>query len=287
MLDVAAYLARLGITHDGPPTLERLGALHAAHQDRVPYETIEIHLGRPTSIDPLASAQRIVEQRRGGYCFHLNGAFAELLAALGYDVVRHRGFVRSVDERVLPAGDPNHLALTVHGLPSADSPGGDWMVDVGLGEGFVDPLPLVPGRYERDGFGYAVERLDDDSGWVFVHDARGSFRVMMFGDSPAVTSDFAASHQALSMHEDSGFAKVVAVERRDRHALEQLHGCVLRRVTADDATDTRDIDSEAEWYAVLRDQFGLPLRDIDTKERAALWERVRAAHEAWVAAGRP
>ena len=95
MIDAATadgYLARLGVEHE-PPSIDGLFRLHRAQVEHVPYETTWIHLGERWSVDPLESARRIVEQRRGGYCFHLNGAFSELLAALGYDVHRHVGGV--------------------------------------------------------------------------------------------------------------------------------------------------------------------------------------------------
>src|SRR5262245_36542538 len=124
-LDVAAYLERLGVTHDGPPSPDKLAELHRAQCERVPYETLEIQLGRPTTVDPYESAARILTGR-GGYCYHLNGALSALLHALGYDVTWHVGGVF----RGLPTGEPpsgNHLALTVR------LDGVDWFVDTGLG----------------------------------------------------------------------------------------------------------------------------------------------------------
>jgi arylamine N-acetyltransferase len=57
-VDVAGYLARLGVEHDGPPSVEGLARLHRAHAERVPYTSLDIHLGRRTSVDPLESADR-------------------------------------------------------------------------------------------------------------------------------------------------------------------------------------------------------------------------------------
>ncbi len=67
--DTAAYLRRLRIEHPDPPSAERLRALHVAHVERIPYEVIDIHLRRPTSIDPHESARRIAHGHRGGYCY--------------------------------------------------------------------------------------------------------------------------------------------------------------------------------------------------------------------------
>src|SRR5215469_6585093 len=90
---VAPYLAALGFddpTSLGAPSLDTLRALHGAHVERIAFENIDIQLGRPQGIEPAESIARILAGR-GGYCFNLNGAFAELLTALGYAVTVHRG----------------------------------------------------------------------------------------------------------------------------------------------------------------------------------------------------
>jgi N-hydroxyarylamine O-acetyltransferase len=130
-LDLDGYLRRLGIADPGPPCPEGLRLLHAAHVERIPYEALEIQLGRPTTLDPYDSADRIVACRRGGYCYHLNGAFSILLAALGYEVVWHRGGVQNRSDPGPVGAIGNHLALTVHGLPDDRCPDGVWLADVG------------------------------------------------------------------------------------------------------------------------------------------------------------
>src|SRR5918999_6248679 len=117
-LDVGGYLARLGVSEHGTPSVEGLHVLHRAQVERIPYEAIEIQLGRPTTVDPYDSAERILARHRGGYCYHLNGAFSLLLDALRYDVVWHRAGVQNwSDAAPVGAVRANHLALTVHGLP--------------------------------------------------------------------------------------------------------------------------------------------------------------------------
>ena len=71
------------------------------------YETMWLHAGEAWGIDPVDSVTRIAQQGRGGYCYHLNGAFAELLRSLGYLVTRHVGGVHGAGgpdaESVVPA----------------------------------------------------------------------------------------------------------------------------------------------------------------------------------------
>src|SRR5258708_5290282 len=108
-----AYLARLGLVADAP-SAEALFRLHRAHVERVPYETVWIHAGESWGVDVAGSVERIATRRRGGYCFHLNGAFSELLRSLGYDAVRHVGGVHG-PEAPSEAEMTNHLVLTLPG----------------------------------------------------------------------------------------------------------------------------------------------------------------------------
>ena len=284
-MDPAAYLARLGIPSHERPSAAALQRLHEAHVERIAYEALEIQLGRPTTVDPHESAARILGRRRGGYCFHLNGAFSLLLDALGYDVVWHRAGVQvSSDPGPVGAGIANHLALTVHNLPSAANPGGDWLVDVGLGDALHGPLPLVAGTHVQGPFRYALRpSAVEPGGWRWDHDPRGSFVGMDFRPGRATQEDFRARHTYLSTAPQSPFVRTCTVQRRDAGGVDELTGCVLRRI-GDGAAPKRALETSDEWYGVLRDVFDLPLDDLTAAERERLWARVRAAHDAWLAA---
>src|SRR5262245_30849131 len=85
-MNIQAYLDR--IDYHGPldPTAETLRALHIAHLLAVPFENLNIGLGWPIVLDQAALFEKIVLRRRGGFCYELNGLFAALLRALGFDV---------------------------------------------------------------------------------------------------------------------------------------------------------------------------------------------------------
>jgi N-hydroxyarylamine O-acetyltransferase len=284
-LDTAAYLERLRLAHPGSPSADALRALHRAHVERVAYEALEIQLERSTTVDPYEAADRVLSRHRGGYCYHLNGAFSLLLAALGYDVVWHRGGVQNRSDRdPVGAQRANHLALTVHGLPAEDCPSGDWFVDVGLGDALHAPLPLHEGTYAQGPFRYALRRSDvDPGGWRFEHDPAGSFAGMDFARGRATQADFRARHEYLSTSPESGFVRTCSVQRRDADGIDILTGCVLSRL-GEPARDPVTLETSSEWFDALREVFDLPLADVDADARAQLWARVRAAHEAWLAA---
>jgi arylamine N-acetyltransferase len=175
----------------------------------------------------------------------------------------------------------NHLALTVHGLPTPECPEGVWMVDVGLGDGPYEPIPLRSGRHRQGPFTYGLRPSDVvPGGWRFDHDPAGSFIGMDFGLAEAAPADFAAEHEWLSTSPDSSFRRVLAVYRRDAEGFDLLRGCVLIRVDGA-GRRRRPIEGPQEWYGVLSEVFGLALADVSTVERERLWRRVRAAHQSW------
>jgi arylamine N-acetyltransferase len=278
--DVArAYLDLLGLELEpGAVDASALRRLQRAHVERVPYETVDIVRGRPPEIDPLASARRILDGR-GGYCYHLNGPFSALLAWLDVDVTRHLAGVHGgrVAEPPGPAG--NQLGLTVRG-----SDGETWLVDVGLGDGPAEPLPLAEGEHVQRGFRYRLgpspfgERI-----WRFEHDPGGSFVGFDVAMDVATMQDFATMHAFLSTR--SSFATTVTVQRRAGEELEILRGCVYTERSAAGERST-EVANAAEWWELVLDHFGLSYGDLTADERSSLWRRVVHEHEAWLAAGR-
>jgi arylamine N-acetyltransferase len=279
-----AYLARLGLDAE-PPSADALFRLHRAQVERVPYETLWIQLGESRGIDAAESMQRIATTKRGGYCFHLNGAFSELLLSLGYDVVRHVGGVHGPDGPS-EAEMTNHLVLTVNGLPNDANPCGTWYVDVGLGDALHEPLPLRAGSYEQGPFRVALERTPGGVGdWHLAHDPAGSFTGMAWRSPPATMDAFAARNRELSTSPESGFVKFLTVQRRDAHGVDIMRGLTLLRIGTGAHKTT--VQSRDELVDVLDRRFGLDVATLDPRTLDALWSRLHAAHRAWLAARAP
>ncbi|SNY73147.1 arylamine N-acetyltransferase family protein [Paractinoplanes atraurantiacus] len=272
-MDVDGYLRRLGLGGKvgRSPSVDELGVLHRAHAERVPYESLEIWLGRPTTLEPGDSVARILKGR-GGYCYHLNGAFSMLLRALGYQVSRHVGGVQGNAER--PAGaDANHLVLTVSGLPSAEAPDGRWLVDLGMGDGLHGPLPLVEGRYRQGPFTYGLSPSKVEAGgWRFEHDPRGGFLGMDFRPEAVEMVAFAEKHHFLSTSPESGFVRTATAQRRDAEGADVLRGLTLSRVG--ETVSRTEIETRGDYFAALADVFGITLGDVSAAERAVMWRRL-------------
>jgi arylamine N-acetyltransferase len=277
--DVAGYLGRLGLERPARPDAAWLFAVQRAHMERIPYENLEIQLGRPTSLDPAEAIGRIV-RGRGGYCFHLNGALGTLLAAVGYEVTRHLGDVRG--ERA----DQHSAELTInHQALTVVCEGERWLVDAGLGDAPYEPMPLRAGHVAPQGpFAYGMERWSGRvGGWRFVHDPRAeSFVSMVFAPEPVEPAAFAEAHLRLSTSPDSSFVRAAVVSRRDARGADVLRGRVNHRIDAA-GVSKRLVDTPGDWFALLADVYGLELPDVDGAERERLWARVSAAHEQWLA----
>jgi N-hydroxyarylamine O-acetyltransferase len=156
LVDADRYLARIGADRLTGPSPESLRTLHLAHLYAVPFENLDIHLGRPIVLDSDRLVAKVVDQRRGGFCYELNGAFAELLRALGYEVGLLAAGVARPDRSFGPPFD--HLALDVR-LPGQPD---RWLADVGFGEGLIEPLRFEIGeKHEQDTGTYWLEPDDD------------------------------------------------------------------------------------------------------------------------------
>ena len=287
--DAVRYLGRIGVDPGLPPTVETLRLVHRAHQDAVPYENFGIMLANATGVAPPpvdtgACVARVADVGRAGYCFHQNAALGAGLEALGFDVTRRHGHVWTLPEhRALT--DLNHLVLVVSGLPTDDNPGGLWWPDVGLGEGFRDPVALVDGAFDDGGFGYAVDGASADS-WSFSNAPGGSFTGIEVTARPVGADVIEAAHGELSTPPAGHFSRVLVVQRRQDTHYDSLRGCVLGRHEAA-GRDERDVTSYDDWRAALVEVVRVPVDDVPDDDLRTLWSSVRRAHDAWDAAGRP
>jgi N-hydroxyarylamine O-acetyltransferase len=132
-LNVDAYLARIG--YDGPRTvgIDMLRELHRAHARTVPFENLDIHIGRKIELDEAGIVAKIVNERRGGFCYEVNGGFAALIRALGFPVTLLSAGVTRDDGSFGPEFD--HLLMRV----DLSEP---WLADVST---FIEPIRLASG----------------------------------------------------------------------------------------------------------------------------------------------
>jgi N-hydroxyarylamine O-acetyltransferase len=260
------YFARIGYRGSRDATLATLRALHRAHLLAIPYENLDIHLGRRITLDPEATFAKLVEERRGGWCFEMNGLFGRVLETLGFEVRYLSGAVGRATGGWRAQG--NHLVLMVR-LDRA------WIADVGFGDGFLTPLPLEPGTYSQGFLQYRVVR--DGPRWTVHSHEFGGAEGFDFTLTPRTLDQFGTQCRELQTSPESSFVKATVCERFVTSGLVMLRGAVLREVRAGGVT-TRTVQDAAEYDHVLRERFDLALAGIDR-----LWPLVWARHLKWQA----
>ncbi len=194
-IDTDAYLERIGYSGPRAATIETLRALHRAHMLAVPFENLDIHLGRKIVLDEARIIAKIVGARRGGYCYEVNGAFGAVLRTLGFSVTFLSAGVRRDDGSFGPAFD--HMLLRV----DLDEP---WLADVST---FLEPIRLASGNQNdsRNAF-----RLDTDGDYTVLmqrgRDDVWSARFRFTLDAWEL-SDFAAMNAYQQTSPDSHFTR--------------------------------------------------------------------------------
>jgi N-hydroxyarylamine O-acetyltransferase len=267
-VDVDAYLDRIGLSERPAPTLEGLHALHRAHLRAIPYENLDVQLGRPVTIERSAIFEKIVTGRRGGWCYEMNGIFGWALGKLGFDVTRVTGAVSVTEDRGANIG--NHLVLKV------ELDEGTFVADVGLSGGPLNPMRLAEGPFEAGGFAYRLERVDTEW-WRFHNDLRCGPPSFDFNLAPADESLFANRCAELQTADWSPFVQNLICARFTERGMIVLLGRLLRTVTPL-GRDERVIGSANELVGSLRDDFSL-----DTPEAASLWPAICGRHDAVLA----
>ena len=250
-LDIAAYLDRIQVTQAPTVSIEFLRTLHRQHVFHVPFENLDIHLGRTISLAPADLFEKIVRKRRGGYCFELNGLFQLLLEALGFRVYSTAARVLFGAETIPPR---SHRLLIVT-LDEAD-----WVVDVGFGAfGLIEPIPLTTGlehsqftdrfRLERDPLlGFVFQSYHDNSWhnqYAFTPDLHHSIDFIF--------ANYYHSHSPHSIFTQKRLCQLPTPEGRKR-----LDGKTLSH-TVNGTTQPVALDSEQDVLQALKTHFNIPL----------------------------
>jgi len=254
MIDVASYLARINYSGPTEPTAETLRALHQAHLLAVPFENLDISLRRKIVVHEDAILNKVVNLRRGGFCYELNCAFAALLRALGFRVTLLSARVARREGGEGPEFD--HLTLRV----DLDEP---WLADVGFGESFLEPLRLetgiASGKEQSDPAGMfrlvqIGERLQMEKA-----EPNGHWRPQYsFSLQPRRLEEFAAMCDYHQTSPESSFTQKRICTRATPEGRITLSEMKLI-VTKKGQREERFLASEEEWISTIREQFEMTL----------------------------
>ena len=263
-MELSSYFDRIGYSGPKEVDLATLDALMRAHAAAVPFENLDVQLGRPISLAPDAVFDKLVTRRRGGWCYEQNGLFGRALAALGFDVRRVAAGVMRTARGDAALGNHLTLIVTLEGRP--------WLVDVGFGGSQAAPIPLAAGEHAHAPYALALTE-EADGYWRFTEwaepDKPFSFD---FRAGPADEPLLAARCAELQTSAESPFVQNLVVQQRrgERHAT--LRGRIFSERGAD-GERTQLLESADALVATLRAEFGL-----DVPEAASLWEPICARH---------
>ena len=265
-MDLEVYLQRIQYTGSLKPTFETLKSLHRQHLFTIPYENLDIHLGRRLELDLEHIFNKIVSNKRGGWCYEMNGLFAWVLGELGFDVSLLSGAVNR--ETLGVEAEGNHLVLLVK-LEQ------NYIADVGFGD-LPMVFPLQEGTYKHDFL--TVRLTKEGERWVFHNHEYGGAKSFDFSLEPFELSDFAMQCHRQQTSPNSGFVQTTVCQRFLPDGFATLRGAVLSMVTEKGVTK-RVIDSEEAYKKVLHEKFGLEL------EMGDLYVKVWQRHLHWLASG--
>ena len=248
-----AYLARIGFEGRPAPDLATLAATHEAHVDAIPFEGLDPLLGRPVRLDLASVQEKLVDSRRGGYCFEQNALLKAALETIGFKVVALGGRPRWMSPPDSPLGPRTHMLLKV------DLPQGSYLADVGFGACVLD----APLRFERDVEQRTVMgafRLSEADG-LFTLSARqpAGWRTMYaFNLEPQLPSDYELGSWFTSTSPRVPFTQSLVMEKVGGGRRYKL---INRRLSIEardgERVAEREIESAEDLGRVLEDTFNV------------------------------
>lgn len=249
MIDIEPCLERIGYNGNLVPSLQVLRDLQFAFVYSVPFENLDIHLGKKIALSLQDFYRKIVLQRRGGFCYECNTLFHGLLDALGFDV----SFVAATMQLDIAMNiEFEHMALLVH----LDE---DYLVDVGNGQSCLQPLQI--GGRDVLNFEQVDYRLGEFAGRhaLYYRAAGGDWQPRFsFTATPRQLDEYADVCHIIQTSPDSRFTQQRLVTLARENGRVTLAGRELE-VRQGTALEQRTLTTQEDYRQVLRDFFGIEL----------------------------
>ncbi len=239
---VDAYLARIGAERPARPSDDALHDLHLRHLLSVPFENLSIHMGENIVLDHEALVSKIVDRRRGGFCYELNGAFAALLRALGFEVDLLAARVFLEDGLGVPY---THMALRV----------GPWLADVGYADHAYHPLRLDERGDQADPAGVFRIVPTPDGDLDILRDGKPDYRLETRARE---LRDYEAACWWNRTSPKSHFTRSLVCSMLTEAGRITLSGRTLIR-TVDGERQERSLGGDTEVLDAYRTHFGIVL----------------------------
>lgn len=248
-MNIKAYLERINYHGSLAPTAETLRELQVAHLLAVPFENLSIHAKEPIVLEDEALFTKIVARRRGGFCYEANGLFAALLRELGFDVVMLSAGVANAEGGF--GADFDHMTLMV----TLDE---RWLVDVGFGDSFLEPL-LLDERSEQVQGSRAYRIVPDGTHLIMMQrDDSGEWKAQYrFTLQPHEYADYAEMCRYHQTSPQSHFTKARICSRATEEGRITLSEMRFISTSKNGGRQERTLTSQEEYASMLREYFGV------------------------------
>ena len=248
-MNIKAYLERINYRGPLAPTAETLRELQVAHLLTVPFENLSIHAGQPIVLEDEALFAKIVDGRRGGFCYEANGLFAALLRALGFNVSMLSAGVANREGGFGPDFDHMTLLVTLEER---------WLVDVGFGDSFREPL-LLDERGEQVQGRRAYRILPDDTRLVLMQrddgdEWKAQYRFTL---RPYEYPDYAEMCRYHQTSPQSHFTRARVCSLATPGGRVTLSEMRFITTSEQGERHERILTSQEEYAAMLREHFGI------------------------------
>ena len=251
-MNIESYLKRINYNGPSTPTADTLRDLQVAHLLNVPFENLSIHRGEAIVLNDEALFTKIVERRRGGFCYEVNGLFAALLRALGFEVSMLAAGVANSEGQFGPEFDHMTLMVTLDQR---------WLVDVGFGDSFLEPL-LLDERGEQAqangvfqiveaGEHLLVRRRSDGDNW------KPLYRFTLKPHEYADYDEMCRYHQTSP---ESHFTKARLCSLATHDGRVTLSEMRLITTAGPGQREERLLEAQEEYDRILREQFGIVMK---------------------------
>lgn len=255
------YLERIGYSGKIAPDLDTLIGVHRCHAFTIPYENLDVQLGRPLNFDIERIFDKMVIRHRGGWCYEIHTLLNWVLTEIGFDV----SLVTSGIERD-EFGDEmlgNHIAVLVH-LDQT------YLADLGLGDGLRQPIPLQEGTYNQGELEFRLEKIEGGY-WRFLNHATAVPGNFDFKNEPCNMTLVEKQNHYLQTNSESEFVKNFVCQIMRPNSVTCLTGRVLREKTRHGTT--KEVISEDKFHKTLVDIFG-----INDVEAVSIWPKIVERH---------
>lgn len=246
-MDKTSYLRRIGIEVNSlEPTLPNLKFLQKQHLLNIPFENLDIHWKRSILLNNKNFFKKIIGEKRGGFCYELNGLFNELLKELGYKT-------KIISARVASGKDfsaeYDHLAI----LTEID--GENFLVDVGFGDFTAEPLQFILDKEQKDATGiFMIRKYDDEYFEVVKKDADVWNSEYIFKTLERNLSEFAKMCEFHQTSPESHFTKGKVCSLMTNNGRKTLTDKKFIE-TKNGVKSETEITSEAEFNQILENEF--------------------------------